>query len=56
MAPLYLKPLDDRMEPLSLFYARLMNYWIIIAATRWKLRKAIRLVKGIFCGRIILLR
>ncbi len=43
-------------KPLSLFYARFMNYWIIIAATCWKLRKAIRLVKGIFCGRIILLR
>jgi len=54
-AALYLKLLDDRMEPLSLFYACFLDDWIIIAATCWKLRKAIRLVKGIFYGRIILL-
>ncbi len=44
MAALYLKPLDDRMEELDVFYARFMDDWIIIAPTRWKLRKAIRLV------------
>ncbi len=36
MAALYLKPLDDRMEELELFYARFMDDWIIIAPTRWK--------------------
>jgi len=44
MAALYLKPLDDRMEALEVFYARFMDDWIIMASTRWKLRKAIRLV------------
>ncbi len=32
------------MEELELFYARFMDDWIIIAPTRWKLRKAIRRV------------
>ncbi len=44
MAALYLKPLDDRMKELDVFYARFMDDWIIIAPTRWKLRKAIRIV------------
>ncbi len=32
------------MEALDVFYARFMDDWIIIAPTRWKLRKAIRIV------------
>ncbi|WP_424096105.1 reverse transcriptase domain-containing protein, partial [Moorena producens] len=38
---LFLKPLDDRMAPLACFYVRYMDDWVILAPTRWKLRKAI---------------
>ena len=41
---LYLKALDDRMAETGLFYARFMDDWVILAPTRWKLRRAIRLV------------
>ncbi|CAN2040681.1 RNA-directed DNA polymerase [Candidatus Magnetomoraceae bacterium gMMP-15] len=44
MGALYLKPLDDIMAGTDVFYARFMDDWIIIAPTRWKLRKAIRKV------------
>ena len=41
---LNLKALDDRMAETGLFYARFMDDWVILAPTRWKLRRAIRLV------------
>ncbi|MGR3317917.1 MAG: reverse transcriptase domain-containing protein [Candidatus Anammoxibacter sp.] len=44
MSALYLKPLDDCMEKTGLFYARFMDDWVVIAPTRWKLRKAIAIV------------
>ncbi len=44
MGALYLKPLDDRMAQLGLFYTRFMDDWVILAPTRWKLRGAIKLV------------
>ncbi|MDM8515627.1 reverse transcriptase domain-containing protein [Desulfobacterales bacterium HSG16] len=47
MGALYLKPLDDLMEKTGLFYARFMDDWIVIAPTRWKLRKAVRTVNGV---------
>ena len=42
MGALFLKPLDDRMAALGCFYVRYMDYWVILAPTRWKLRKAIK--------------
>ncbi len=48
MGALYLKPLDDRLEETGLFYARFMDDWVIIAPTRWKLRKAVRIVNEDF--------
>ena len=44
MGALYLKPLDDRLKETGLFYARFMDDWVIITPTRWKLRKAVRMV------------
>ncbi|MGD1912116.1 MAG: reverse transcriptase domain-containing protein [Rivularia sp. (in: cyanobacteria)] len=44
MGALFLKPLDDRMAQLGCFYARFMDDWVILAPTRWKLRKAIKAV------------
>ncbi|MGR3316916.1 MAG: reverse transcriptase domain-containing protein [Candidatus Anammoxibacter sp.] len=44
MSALYLKPLDDCMAKTGLFYARFMDDWVVIAPTRWKLRKAVSIV------------
>jgi RNA-directed DNA polymerase len=44
MGALYLKPLDDRMAETGLFYARFMDDWVILSPTRWKLRRAIKVV------------
>ena len=46
MAAIYLKPLDDRMVPLNLFYVRFMDDWLVLAPTRWKLRAAVKCVNG----------
>jgi retron-type reverse transcriptase len=43
MGALYLKLLDERVEGTGLTYARFMDDWVILAPTRWKLRKGIRL-------------
>ncbi|NER24469.1 MAG: hypothetical protein F6J96_27955 [Symploca sp. SIO1C2] len=42
MGALFLKPLDDRMAALGCFYVRYQDDWVILAPTRWKLRKAIK--------------
>lgn len=44
MGALFLDVLDKRMEALGLFYVRFMDDWVVLAPTRWKLRKAVRLV------------
>jgi len=44
MAALYLEPLDRRMEATGLTYARFMDDWVILAPTRWSLRRAIVVV------------
>ena len=44
MGALYLMPLDECIRKTGCFYARYMDDWVIIAPTRWKLRKAIRIV------------
>ena len=42
MGALYLKPLDDAIEREDVFYARYMDDWIVLADTRWKLRRAVK--------------
>ena len=44
MAALYLEPLDRRIEASGLTYARFMDDWVIVAPSRWRLRRAIRVV------------
>jgi len=44
---LYLKPLADAMVESGLFYARFMDDWVILAPTRWKLRRIVRAVNQI---------
>ncbi|NEO82046.1 reverse transcriptase domain-containing protein [Moorena sp. SIO4G3] len=44
---LFLKPLDDRMARLGCFYVRYMDDWVILAPTRWKLRKAIKATNAV---------
>lgn len=61
MAALYLEPLDRRMEATGLAYARFMDDWVILAPTRWSLRRAVRTLHqqgsqipetAIFCGHV----
>jgi hypothetical protein len=51
MGALNLKPMDDAMDDamdkLDLFYARFMDDWVILAPTRWKLRRAVKRVNEI---------
>jgi len=44
MAALYLEPLDRRLDATGLTYARFMDDWVILAPTRWSLRRAVRIV------------
>ncbi len=41
MAAIYLEPLDRRMEATGLSYVRFMDDWVVLAPTRWALRRAI---------------
>ncbi|NEO94798.1 MAG: hypothetical protein F6K56_33245, partial [Moorea sp. SIO3G5] len=42
MGALFLKPLDDLMTALGCFYVRFMDDWVVLAPTRWRLRRAIK--------------
>ena len=44
MGALYLDVLDRRMADTGLFYVRFMDDWVILAPTRWALRRAVSLV------------
>jgi hypothetical protein len=44
LGALFLKPLDDAMAQTGLFYLRYMDDWVVMAPTRWKLRRAIATV------------
>lgn len=47
MGAIYLKPLDDAMGKLDLFYIRYMDDWIVLASSRWKLRRAVKITNKI---------
>ncbi|MDM8515807.1 reverse transcriptase/maturase family protein [Desulfobacterales bacterium HSG16] len=47
MGALYLAPLDEAMEKSGLFYARFMDDWVVIAPSRWKLRKVVSVVNQV---------
>ena len=51
MRALYLQALEERLAALRLFYTRFMDDWVILAPTRHKLRKAIKLVNQTLTGR-----
>ncbi len=44
MGAVFLDVLDRRMEATGLCYVRFMDDWVVLAPTRWKLRKAVALV------------
>jgi RNA-directed DNA polymerase len=44
MGALFLDVLDKWMEASGLFYVRFIDDWIVLTPTRWKLRKAVRVV------------
>jgi RNA-directed DNA polymerase len=44
---LYLKPPDDLMERLDVPYVRYMDDWVILAKTRWALRRVVQEVNAI---------
>jgi len=43
MGALFLDALDRAVEGTSLCYVRFMDDWVVLAPTRWKLRKAVRI-------------
>ena len=47
LGAIYLTPLDNVMQSLSVKYIRFMDDWIIFAKTRWQLRKAIKITNQI---------
>ena len=47
MGTLYLKPLDNLMERQGLPYVRYMDDWVILAKTRWALRRVVQQVNTI---------
>src|SRR5271165_6359523 len=47
MGALYLKPLDNLMERLDRPYVRYMDDWVILAKTRWALRRVVQQVNTI---------
>ena len=46
MAAFYLHELDERFEQSGLFYIRFMDDTLILAPTRWKIRKAMAWVNA----------
>ena len=45
MGAVYLESLDRRMEKSGLFYVRFMDDWVVLAKTRWHLRRAIHVIR-----------
>lgn len=50
MGALYLKPLDDVMAAMGCFYVRYMDDWVVLAKTRWALRRAIKATNIVLDG------
>lgn len=47
IAAIFLSRLDEAMEATGLFYARYMDDWVLLAPTRWKLRRAVRAINRV---------
>src|SRR5438552_8781586 len=45
-----MQPFDVRIDRFGGYYARLMDDWVVLAPTRWKLRAAIREVNEVMAG------
>ena len=50
MVAMFLKPLDDVIQGCGLFYVRFMDDWLVIAPTRWKLRRAVRKINEVLAA------
>jgi hypothetical protein len=46
----FLHELDTRLEATGLFFVRFMDDILVLAPTRWKLRRAVRIVNGTLAG------
>ncbi len=47
MGAFFLNALDERMARLGLFYVRFMDDILVLAPTRWRLRKAVKVVNQV---------
>ncbi len=50
MAAFFLHELDERMERSRLFYVRFMDDILVLAPTRWKIRKAVKAVNAVLAS------
>ncbi|MCP4546681.1 MAG: hypothetical protein GY835_09490 [bacterium] len=50
LGALCLADLEAEMGRLGLFFARFMDDWVVLATTRWKLRRAVRRIREIIAG------
>ncbi len=46
----FLTELDEKLEKLGLFYVRFMDDILVLAPTRWKLRKAVKVVNQVLAS------
>lgn len=47
MDAIYLKPLDEVMTAAGLCYTRYMDDWVILTRSRWRLRRAVKLMNQV---------
>ena len=45
MGAVYLEALDRRMEASGVFYVRFMDDWVVLAKTRWQIRRAVHFIR-----------
>ncbi len=50
MGAFFLHELDQRMARMGLFYVRFMDDVLVLAPTRWKLRRAVQAVNAVLDG------
>ena len=48
MGAFFLTELDRRLERLGLFYVRYMDDILVLSPSRWRLRKAVKVVNQVF--------